>query len=583
MKIICISAVVAIILVPITRGQPPPPSFSADRVLPSHSAMKALLSPGMLFSIYGQDLGPAVGCEGRAEPAVRDGSVTGEFPRQLCAVQVLVGTEPAGLLYMQERQINFKVPRNLPPQGTAQLKVVFEGRSSLIVQLEIGWDGPTLSLEGVARVNGPVWIRVELPYGLGAVAYPGGNPPLDFGCNQVEVRRNGIPLVRKILVSSQGIVGPGNGCGNDLAYPGSSRTHTGRLPLQLQYRFDTPGIYEVRYARVRSIFTREVRTQSEWTKINILPAIPALAKVAPTAATEILGDFLPGILGFPNEATLSLVMDCLYHPDDAVRRYAASALDWWPEAEVHRRLAEIIRTKGPSDVVMGRYSTRPAPELIDPMLPYLQSDNPVLLRGAVIGLGWLLRTKYQRTPAEVETRAESAILAATERLVKMGDPEILSNLALTLGAMQDDRAHDVLWNFVERGVAREQSLIVISWRKDVRDLARLGSLLTVPATGDPLKTEFSRLPYALRNSYGEAALPFLEDGLQRSGYVFVRTACARELVLAGRSSGFAFILKAIEDNERYRQELTQFVQDRFPEIRGADAGALVAFLKQRAK
>jgi hypothetical protein len=111
-------------------------------------------------------------------------------------------------------------------------------------------------------------------------------------------------------------------------------------------------------------------------------------------------------------------------------------------------------------------------------------------------------------------------------------------------------------------------------------LPRLGSLLTAPVTGD---THLSSLPYALRNSYGDAALPFLEDGLQRSGDVFVRTACARELVLAGRSAGFAFMVQAIEGNAGYKQEIVQFIRDRFPEIKGADEGALLAFLKERAK
>jgi hypothetical protein len=217
------------------------------------------------------------------------------------------------------------------------------------------------------------------------------------------------------------------------------------------------------------------------------------------------------------------------------------------------------------------------------MLPYLQSDNPVLLRGALLGLGWLLRTDTDRKPGGVETRAESAILAATEHVVKTGDPEMVSKLAVTLGVVRNDRARDMLWSFVERGVSREQSLIVITWRKDVRDLPRLGLLLTAPATGDPLKPGLSSLPYALRNSYGDEALPFLEDGLQRSADVFVRTSCARELVLAGHSSGFAFIVKAIEGNERYKQEMTQFVRDSFPDVRGADEGALLAFLKQRAK
>ena len=592
-KIAPSSAVAAMILVSNIRGQSNPPSFSADRVLPSNGATQAPLSPGRLFSVYGRDLGPDLGCVGqpdlsgqeppdprRAPPAIpADRPV---YPKQLCAVQVFVGALPAGLLYAQEKQINFKVPQNLPSEGTVELKVVFQGRSSSVVRLEVGADRPKLSLEGVAKVGGPVWIRVELPYGFGVVAYPGGDPPLDFGCNQVEVRRNGTPLARTSLVSRQGITGPGNGCGNDISYPESSRAHSGRLPLHLQYRFDTPGIYEIRYARLRSIFGPEIRTRSDWTTIEILASRPPLPRVAPQDPSEILSDYLPGILGFPNAATLSVLVEYLYHPDQRVRRYAAAALDWWPEAEMERRLAEAIQRKGPSDAVMGRYSTRPAPQLIDPMLPYLQSENPVLLRGALLGLGWLLRTDTDRKPGGVEMRAESAILAATERVVRMGDSEMASMFAVTLSAVRDERARDTLWSFVDRGIAREQSLIVITWRKDVRDLPRLGSLLTARSTGDEIDGQLASLPYALRNSYGNAALPFLEAGLQRSGFVFVRTSCARELVLAGRSAGFAFVAQAIEGNARYKQEMVQFIRDTFPEIKKADEVALLAFLKQRA-
>jgi hypothetical protein len=593
-KIASIRAVAAVLLIPNIQGQPHPPSFSAKQVVSSLSAIEAPLSPGMLFSIYGQDLGPEQSCEGQADLASKETPDprraaqamlvdTTVYPRQLCAVEVFVGTEPAGLLYVQEKQINFKVPQNIPLQGTVELRVVFQGRSSAGVQLEVGTDRPKLSLEGVARVGGPVWIRVELPYGFGALAYPGGDPPSDFGCNHVEVRRNGTLLTRTSLVSHRGIIGPGNGCGNDLAFPGSSRAHSGRLPLHLQYRFDEAGVYEVRYARLNTVFAQEIRTQSDWTKIDILTARPPLPRVAPQDPSEILSDYLPSILGFPNPATLSVVVSYLYHPDERVRRYAEAALDWWPEAEVERRLAEAIRTMGPSDVAMGRFSRRPALELIDPMLPYLQSDNPVLLRGALLGLGWLLRTDTDRKPGGVETRAESAILAATEHVVKIGGPEMVSKLAVTLSVVRNDRARDVLWSFVERGVGGEQSLIVITWRKDVRDLPRLGSLLTAHASGDPLKAELASLPYAMRNSYGDAALPYLEEGLQRSGYVFVRTSCARELVLAGRKAGFAFVAESMEGDARYKQEMVQFIRDRFPEIQGADEGALLVFLKERAK
>ena len=73
----------------------------------------------------------------------------------------------------------------------------------------------------------------------------------------------------------------------------------------------------------------------------------------------------------------------------------------------------------------------------------------------------------------------------------------------------------------------------------------------------------------------------LESAIQKPGYVWVQTNCARELVQAGRKSGFAFIAQAIEQNKFYRQEMVHFVHDRFPELRGADDSQVLAFLKAR--
>ena len=96
-----------------------------------------------------------------------------------------------------------------------------------------------------------------------------------------------------------------------------------------------------------------------------------------------------------------------------------------------------------------------------------------------------------------------------------------------------------------------------------------------------MQRTYSSLPYAVHRAYGDAALPVLESAIQKSGYVWVQTNCARELVLAGRKSGFAFIAQAIEQNKFYRREMIQFVQDRFPELRGADDSKVLAFLKAR--
>lgn len=254
---------------------------------------------------------------------------------------------------------------------------------------------------------------------------------------------------------------------------------------------------------------------------------------------------------------------------------------YWSEEEVDRRLLELIRTKGPSDVVVDRTVHR-RPDLVDPMLPHLRSDNPVLLRGAITGISRLLSNQRQLLPAGADSRAEAALMAAIEHVVRLGDEQTVVNFAVALGAVHDERGRDALWDFVKRRVALGQSLIAITWRKDPRDLPRLGALLETPVTGDPLNRDLSSLPYALRNAYGEAALPFLESGLKRSGYVWVQTSCARELILAGRPAGFAFIVQTIEQNRFYKREMIEFVRGRFPELRGADDSAILAFVKQRA-
>ena len=91
----------------------------------------------------------------------------------------------------------------------------------------------------------------------------------------------------------------------------------------------------------------------------------------------------------------------------------------------------------------------------------------------------------------------------------------------------------------------------------------------------------SHLPYALRNAYGEAALPYLETALKNSHYIWVRTNCARELMLAGRHSGFAFVDEAITSNKPYKLEMLQFVRDQFPELRTADENKVLEFVRRR--
>ena len=106
----CTSAL--LVLATIARAQPATPFFTVDRVLPFDSARPAPLAPGMLISIYGQNLGPESGCEGQADPRRTETSnpVVSErfvntliYPADLCGVQVFVGDKAAGLLYVQAK------------------------------------------------------------------------------------------------------------------------------------------------------------------------------------------------------------------------------------------------------------------------------------------------------------------------------------------------------------------------------------------------------------------------------------------------------------------------------------------------
>ena len=582
--------IAVLVLSGIAQAQSGVPTFRADRVLPAGGARPVQLAPGMLVSIYGTDLGPRAGCMGQADTKKRETPSplrpdqafveTLIYPTELCGVQVMFGETPSGLLYVQDGQINFKVPQDAPMDGTAPVRVVYRGRSSAAVEMHLGLEMATLALEQPAHVGGPVWVHMQTPPfpWHGNVQYPVGVHPADFGCHEVEVRRNGTPLPR-IPMRATGGIANGLMCGS-IGIPGHEMQHKNRLPLHLQYRFDKPGLYEVRYTRRRAPpGTRDSQPifQTAWTQIEILPAQHETTHAAPEDPAEALSDYLPSILGFPDEAHLSLVTGYLYHPNDTVRQYTSLGLAYWPDDDVNRRLTQLLHTRGPSDVVVER--TFRTPGTVDFILPYLRSDDQVLMRGAITGVTRLVFADPPLLSAEARARVEDALVSAAESVLRAGDPQTGNNYASALGGVHDPRAHDLLRDFVNRNILTEQSLIAVTWFKDPADLPRFAVLLEAPAKGDTMQVTYSSLPYAIHHAFGDAALPVLESAIQKSGYVWVQTNCARELVLAGHKSGFVFIAQAIEQNKFYRREMIQFIQDRFPELRAAEDSKVLAFLK----
>ena len=302
------------------RAQSGVPAFRADRILPSGGHGSVQLVPGMLVSIYGTDLGPQQGCTGRADTHRRETPSplrpdqafvnTLIYPKEICGVQVMFGETPAGLLYVQKSQINFKVPQDAPMEGTALLRVVYNGRSSAAVGMRLGLETATLSLEQPARVNRPVWIHIQAPSfpSYGDVQYPVRVQPADSGCHQVEVRRDGVMLPRIPVRTTGGIMLNGPPCGQ-IAIPGHGARYKNRLPVHLQYRFHKTGVYEVRYTRRRGLpgmSDSQPLFQTAWTQIEILPAQTETPHAPPEDPAEALSDYLPSILGFADATRTSI-------------------------------------------------------------------------------------------------------------------------------------------------------------------------------------------------------------------------------------------------------------------------------------
>lgn len=577
------------------------PVFTAARVLPANSERPSPLSPGLLMSIYGDNLGPVEGCTGYADtrnreipnPAVPRQMLVNTliYPKELCGVQVLAGDRPAGLLWVQAKQINFKVPQEVPLESTVTLRVVYNSVSSAAVLLKTSALTRSLVFEGPLTTLGPVWVKVLAPPGADSgIRYPFYTWPTYPGCHAFEVRRNGTVLKPRAVPPPGPISFAGNPCGSiGLPGPGAEPPRD-RIPLHLFYEFDQPGVYEVRYFSRASVWMDQGAPAdpplTSWTRLEIRPWSQAQRMAwlsslkVPENPALLLTDYIPAILGHPDGESLRLLVPLLYHREELVRRFAQGGLGFWPKEQWEPALLGALQERGPVDVVIDLvHGGLSAADLTR----YLQTDDPVLLRGALRGLQQMLVWAPTPPPAADRAGAESALLAARTRLLAMGDAQTRTDYTALLGSLQDPRAGALLWEMVAANESREQALIAIAWRKNPADLPRLAAALDGPGDGNPLSYENASLPYQLRANFGDAATPYLVRSLRSSRSVWVRTNCARELIFVHHPAGFAFAAEALETNQKYAGEMVQYLKERFPELRNADNAAVLAWLTHRAR
>ncbi len=545
----------------------PPPQFTPEGVV--GQAKAGILVPGAGMSIYGQYLGsPTSGCAASAD---------NRYATNLCDTQVLIGDKPATLLFVSERQINFKVPLDAPPSDRAELRVVYRGQSSMPVTMQVGPEkAAIITLDGVARVDGPIWIHVELAQSRG-VSYPQGSNPWDFGCNGFEVRKDG-NLLPPLSHPALGMTYAGPPCPGEISLRNTDGVKS-RLPLHLQYRFTDPGVYEVRLLRYPSLFggRRETQAQSDWTPIQVFPAMARkIAATHPQDPTEILSSFLPDLLALPDDKVLSVVLEYLYHPNVYVRQYASAALSLWPQSVVDSRRAEALRTKGPTPPSGNPMAMQ---QVVEAALPGFSSGDPVFFKRAVTAARNAL-DPTATTNAETRSLLEQGLIAGVHNLER-ADAQTIDDFVSALGRIHTERARDVLWSLADRQIGTEQALIALALQRDPRDLPRLAALLIeVSDDAQPGQT-LSGVPHAMAAL--AASTSWLETVLAKAPSPAVRIRCAQELMRVYDRAGFAFARDAFENSLSWKDEIGTVVNEEFPETRGKSDTEMVAFLRGRSQ
>ena len=323
-----------------------PPQFRAEKVIPSGGNLPSPLAPGMLVSIYGSHLGPQNKCEGQPDltkfetpnPGTRSRAHYAAFayPRELCGVEVLVGGRSAGLLYVQARQINFKVPPDVSLDTVHHLVVRYHGLPSRPVRVKLSLDTLVIVQSEVLYVGMPIWLRVHSDHDLWSPLSYAFAPGRLARCDDLEIRLDGAPVPRLRLGFRPGpLRAPGNLCGHGVP------VQTGQIPVHLEYRLSKPGDYQVRYTRfarpVRLAEDRdanEIIERSAWTRIRVLPAPPGYranwlwrqVATAPNDRDLIVRRFLPSILGYGDRESLEIAIRYLSHPDEIVRHRARDGI-----------------------------------------------------------------------------------------------------------------------------------------------------------------------------------------------------------------------------------------------------------------
>jgi hypothetical protein len=211
-------------------------------------------------------------------------------------------------------------------------------------------------------------------------------------------------------------------------------------------------------------------------------------------------------------------------------------------------------------------------ELLRATAPFVESQETATV-AAALGILYRLRSfqpmqglgydqkKWETDNRELFDQVDASVLPRLDRLLAFRDGTLLRTLALYLGVSASPASKAALLQIAKNPSASEQALICLAWHRDPKDL---DSLLPFLLEGG---SEAATLPYHLRNSYGDAAVPYLLRALADADSPFVRLQTAFELVLLNEKAGVRYLYEAVLrrneiSNKAQASEIRQFAIDR---------------------
>ncbi|MFH1740701.1 MAG: hypothetical protein ABIH23_16960 [bacterium] len=211
-------------------------------------------------------------------------------------------------------------------------------------------------------------------------------------------------------------------------------------------------------------------------------------------------------------------------------------------------------------------------EFVDLVIPYLKGEAPDKAAGAIAVL-YRLHTYFPLSHSEdfeqnkdkFFSHIDSIVYGQLEHLHSFENDRVYHQLALYLGRSPTAESKRHLLRIADNPTSKdskEQALICLAWHRDPKDMDVLFPYMLEDSNAA------RSLPYHFRNSYREAAIPYLKKALSESKSSLTQLEAAFELVHLRVPDGFNYMYTDVlqdtmpnAEHSRHLERINQFAID----------------------